>query len=806
MKERIVFFIAVFLGIQSGILAQNSLITGKVTDRRTKDALSFATVRVVGSTKGTTTNSLGDFELRLKPGTYHLVASFMGYQSDTQTVVLSDKKTGLTFSLTPSSVALPAVTIKPGENPAIHIIKQAIARKHLRNEKLQAYIFQAYTKLSFKTSEKVVTGNSSGVGILYDGPDTAKQKIAGIFENQSTGYRKGTKSKDIIIARKQTANIPSYVNTLTGGRLVQDFYADEVNLFAGTVPGPLSNNSFKYYYFRITDTVAIDNHSVYKISMTPDDTLDAGLMGYIYITADTYDLAKVAVGVNKAADASGFLDSLLVVQSFFPYGVDNIYMPVDYHMGARLNLMGLLKVGFDLNTVLFDYNVNPEISDDLFTKAVITVNTDADSKDSTHWAAMQKISATEEETVAYHQLDSIAHQKKTAWERFSGLSSRWNLNDNFSVSSLLGMYHFNRVEGHSVDFSFAGYNLLDDRAHFNTGYSYGFADQKWKGNFDAKYMLGDYRTAYVKGSIFRSIRPLMSDATLLGDLTNTILVLLRKYEDNTFYYSDGFHVKTQAEVFPVLALSLAYSSTTDRSAKKNTDVSILKPHEAYNANGGINDLRINEVTLGFTFDTRDYLEDGKYRRRLGDESITCIVNGAFHFADKSFGSEINTKRADLQISGAVQSLGSTSFDYELSGSYAFTGLPIQSMTALTGNIQSLYSGMTFRTLDFNEIYGDRTAQLHIQYYFENELFRLSNISFLKASNLRLTGFLNAGLSSVSSDTRNISPRISAEFLHPFYEAGFGISHPKIPISLEFAWKLNYRGNNDYTIGLATSLH
>src|SRR6266487_731714 len=71
-------------------------ITGKVRDKRTKHAVPFATVTVVGSQRGALTDSEGQYVVSgVGPGTYEVRVQFLGYApaSKTGVVVAGGKST-----------------------------------------------------------------------------------------------------------------------------------------------------------------------------------------------------------------------------------------------------------------------------------------------------------------------------------------------------------------------------------------------------------------------------------------------------------------------------------------------------------------------------------------------------------------------------------------------------------------------------------------------------------------------------------------------------------------------------------------
>ncbi|MFA4923104.1 MAG: DUF5686 family protein [Ignavibacteriaceae bacterium] len=794
-----------FLSIFSQMdFAQNKVsLSGKVVDAVTGEALIFANVRLANASTGSITNKEGFFEIKTLPGAQKLITSFIGYHTDTTEVLSHKSRETVTIKLLPSFLQFSEVVVFAEENPAYAIIRRAIQRKLERADKLKSYQYSSYTKGSIKTEDDInARGNT--VSVEVGSKDSAELKITGILENQSTGYYKTPhKLKEVIVARKQSANFPSSVNILTGGRLLQNFYAD-VNFFGRKMVGPLDNNSARYYSFTLKDTLAQDNHTIYKIFMTPADSLDPGFVGDIYITGKNFDLVKVNLSLNKAANFSGIFKKITIDQQFDQY--DNIYMPVDYHLSVEANVLGLAKFGFELNTLLNNYEINKDIPDETFNKAIITVLTDADKKDSTYWDTIQRLPNTDEEIKAYKRIDSVSAIPFSFWEEFSFLSDRISFSKHFSTTGPLGLYHFNRVEGNALDFGFFFYDLLDDRFHTSLTTNYGFADKKFKSEFSSQYYLGDYRTYSLSLKAYKKTSVLFENSSSYGDLFSTLSSLLSKYEFNDFYYSTGFSLMMSGEVSPVLKLRLGFQNQKDRSATKNSEFSIFARKKKFNDNAAISNGLTNAVTAGFTIDFRDYIEDGMFRRRAGVNEGNIIFNADVTVARNKFlKSDFDYTLFGAGIYGGIQTFKTAGLEFRLYGLYAKGSLPFQNLYSLPGNITSLGKRYSFRTLGLNEVIGDRVVTFHLEHNFRDELFRLLGISFLKSLNLQVNYFFNAAISDVSpAGMKNLLYQYKA-FKTPFYENGFSIGHQLFPIALEFSWKINYRGERNFVIGLNSAI-
>jgi hypothetical protein len=711
--------------------AQQYSVSGKVIDKTTNDLLYFANIRVLNSSLGTTSNKNGDYELKLKKGEYRLSVSYIGYISDTISIVLDKNLRGINFELTQTKVILSEIVVRPGENPAIPIIKKAIKRKDERNQKLRSYEYEAYTKGIIKTQEDISSkGNSVNLGIGIN--DSVKLKITGILENQSRGYFKKPDSyKEIIIARKQSSNFPSSVNMLTGGRLIQNFYEDNVSFFGRNFPGPLSENALSYYYFNLEKRMTMDNRIVYRIYMTPNNYSDPGFQGDIFITDSTYDLIKVELQLNRAANTGGLFDTISIYQQFANYD-DDIFMPSDYRLVLGANLLGLAKIGFELNTILYDYRVNGDINDDIFNKAVITVLPQADNKDSIFWTKIQSIPNTTEEQIAYKRIDSVENVPRKFLDNFSFLSTRIDMIKYLSISAPLGMYHFNSIEGHALDFGIFLDNAFKERMNSSLRFSYGFSDKKLKEGLSAEYLLGNYRTTRISFDAFNKLSVLFENSDDYNELTATLLALLSKYEYRNYFYSRGFNLNLSGDVFPVLSLKAGFINQTDKNAVNRSNFSIFAKDRTYRINPPVNEVKINAFSGGFKIDFRDYIEDGFTRRRITRNNTYITFEGDVTYSNpKVLNSGLDFNKYEFNVSGGLHTFKSANLNFQIDGKYNKGTLPYQWLYSVPGNINLASKRFTFRTLNVNEVIGENAVTLFVEHNFRDEIFKWLKIPGLR---------------------------------------------------------------------------
>lgn len=771
--------------------AADTKIKGKVTDKNTGTALPYASLRIAGTATGTATNSAGEFELKLKNGEYILISSFMGYKTDSTRITVPGSG-AITITLLPSQVSLPEITVFPGENPAMAIIRGAVQRKKARASQLSNYTYSAYTKSVILSTEHIDM-RGGGFSVSLGVADSIPLSIGAIAETKSTGYfRTPSDYTEEIIARKQTANIPSFVNTLTGGRLVQNFYAERINFFGQQLYGPLSDEALRYYYYSLSDTLAQGNSNVFVINIIPDDTLTPGFTGKLFIQDKSFHLLKVELNLNRAANTGGFLDTVTIIQQFAPYA-DSLFMPADYRLMLKANLMGLARVGYELASVMSDYKINTDIPSDKFGKTVVRVLPDADKKDSSFWNAEQVIPLTKDELLAYKELDSLRFLPTNIFDKFSFFSSKLDLSEYVSVSAPLDIYRFNKVTGHALNYALDFKNLIDYRLASAAAVGYGFGSKKLNYTLGGEYRGGDLRTNVLTAKVFNETRPLYAEKTDVGSLIGTLTNILTKSEFADYYYTAGALLSYATEVSQELKVGLGFSYADEKTAKNNSSFSIINASRSYKDNPAITDARTALLSLTADFDLRNIIEDGKFRRRTGTGSNYLLMSTRFFISDnRLFKSDKNFSGIEFSFNGALSTFRRSRLTYAISTGFTGGDLPVQNRYLLPGNINLVSRENTFRTLPPGNYSSEKQVAIFLEHNLRDELFLASGVSWLQKSEIQLTHYLNAGWSENKDN--------SAQFRTPLIETGFLLSHIVVPIKLDIGFRLTHINENAFRIG------
>jgi hypothetical protein len=101
---------AVFLLFTTLLFAQNYTISGRITDSKTGEDLTGATVLIPGTNYGVATNSYGFYSLTLPKGNYKVSFRYVGYDNIEKSIALN-KNTTINVELSESSKDIDEITI-----------------------------------------------------------------------------------------------------------------------------------------------------------------------------------------------------------------------------------------------------------------------------------------------------------------------------------------------------------------------------------------------------------------------------------------------------------------------------------------------------------------------------------------------------------------------------------------------------------------------------------------------------------------------------------------------------------------------
>ncbi len=491
--NKILFLLLLF---SFSIQAQKYNIKGYVTDAANEEPLSFVNVLIEGTTNGTSANLDGIFNLKVKPGNYNLIFSFIGYQTDTLAVeVPMDNTLHIELKARPIKLAEVVVT---GEDPAYRIIREAIKRKKENREGLRNFEYNAYSK-------RIMT--SAG-------------EVAMIEEVFLKGYKSvGEWEKEFILSTHKTENLKKETRTMDFNitdKYYIDFWGDTLSLLMSRVYLPIAQNAFDHYDYKLLETIEGNDSETYRIQVIPLSDIQPLLQGEITIDSENYAMNSLDLRANEGLRFPYINNlSLEFVQQLDKY--DGYWLPnyVESKATMEVSFQGLLNIepmSFNQFSNITDYKLNDVIPDSI-TNAVrskygyFTPDTSGNEKKPPTLTrieidSIRTLPLSTVETKAYEELDSTKTMNKMV--KVSGalaalIPDEEDENDtttsflSASMGTMTGYGYFrnNRATGVVLGARYDD-SLFHRNLNVNTLAGYSIDREKIEGKLKLKYSFKDF--------------------------------------------------------------------------------------------------------------------------------------------------------------------------------------------------------------------------------------------------------------------------------------------------------------------------
>lgn len=775
------FALFILLAVSFNLCAQTYNITGKVIDARTNKPLMHASLKIAGTSSGTSADDDGNFILKVKPGSYDLITSYIGYFSDTSNFYITDSDYVRNIFLKPTDIFTEVIEVA-GEDPAYEIIRKAIRYKKEFRKNLNEYNYDAYSKFVIRSNvnpfaDEDVKKDSSGMSIF------------GILESETVGYfKKPDLEKQIVKSKRETANISRGFAI----PLIVNFYDEKIDLGENKIPSPLNDDAFDYYEYKLTGTTSIDSTLIYKIKVINTSSFKPQFLGTIYVMDSIFALVKV--DLQTSAEAVTGVDYLNFKQKFSQYqdkSKKNFWMPTDIEITANGSFAGLFKFKGDVFTIVSDYRINEKTPPGIFDEVIIKVEKDA-KKDSAYWKKNQIIKNTEEESKAYSSIERNTEERKKGI-RFSGVSLGIG---KYFTADLLESYKFSSVAGNQLGIKL-NFNKDFGRYTSDLYFGYGFADEKIKYKFNLGAQLLSDRSLRLGLSAYDFLRSPYMDRQWYHDWDNTGSTLVSKKDLYTYYYSNGYSLDISKKIIPQIGIGLGYRQDKQQTAYVTTDYSFAQKDNAYTVNPPINDAFRRALSLTLTLDPNLYRAidwgDGDISRFRITEYPTLYFKTENSWKD-FLGSTFDNRKYTVEIRGENNFATRVKPRYLLGFRSVNGNIPYQDLGYF-----DIYSNPSndrvYVVMDYRDYYGDKL----FYFLFDNDFGKIfpSSVPVLKSINL--IGFFNAGRSYLNSGSKDLSPNKDLFATNGvFMETGFILSNIMDFVDLYFGWRLsNYKEGNNF---------
>jgi hypothetical protein len=811
-----------FLFLNKLMISQNFILSGAIKDK--DGALPFASILVKNSIYSTVSNINGQYTLKLPSGKYEVIYQYIGYAKKTETILLNDNKT-LDVVLVPDGVSLKEVEIKAGEDPAYPIMRQALKKRRVYLNQLNAYTCRAYIKGLQKIN--AIPKNINSLIKLTGGDLSDTADIKGVvYLSESVSkyhYQKPAEEKEIMYSSKVSGDNKSFsFNKLSDMKI--NFYNNLIelgNLSDHPYTSPLNENAFLFYRYYLLGAIKGEGKTIHKIKVVPKHKTDPCFSGIIYIQDSTWRITGVNLTLTKETKIK-FVDTLTIKQLHASVLGDSIWMPISLSFGFDFKAFGFKGNGY-FNANISEYDLNPVYPKNFFKNEVLKVEDDANKKDSSYWENIRAVPLTQEEINDYREKDSIAKIRDTDKYKDSVDRKRNklkprdlllgydynNTRKNFNIT-LPGLItdgiQYNTVEGLNLSYKFSINKSFEDLRHYSiTGRSrYGFSNKLWGGEAGFNYFY-DPKTFSNFGFKVKSIAEQYNQAEPISPLVNSFYTLFLNENFMKIFKESG----VEGNYFTELANGVFFSSIVrymQRDPLKNssnfvwiddktklftsndpthplTDDSLFSSNRAFTA----------EVTFTFRFKQKYYtLPDQKIIGRSKYPRLSVTYKRAIPILNTSADYDLLSGTLSEQVKLGL--LGRLSYRLRGGAFLDTRKIYFTDFKYFLGN-QTIFNTNdylgSFRLLPYYSFSADRWyAEAHAEQHFQG--FIINQVPLLKKLNIQevIGGHF-----------------LASNKLKYYYEVNFGIE--KIFRVIRFDYVLGYAPNSKFkqgfTLGLNLSL-
>ncbi|PKK83968.1 MAG: hypothetical protein CVT49_05950 [candidate division Zixibacteria bacterium HGW-Zixibacteria-1] len=758
----------------------NAVVEGLVTDYDSGEPVPFATIRVEGTGRSMVANQDGQYRLMLKPGQYQLKFSHIAHYSEKVNVDIVDSVLTLDIRLRPSVLTIKGMKVyQRAYDPAQRIIVEAIDRKDDILSRLKSYSFDAYTKLVVRDTAKA---DSENIRILTE-------------TQVKYFWQYPDKQKEIITARKQSANLSPEQNLVSVGGIL-NLNRNRLDIDKYSIVSPTARDALDHYNYYLLDTIYIDSTAIFRLEVEPKSQSRPLFYGTIDIVDSQFAVVGADLGFNDVVDLP-FIDSLRFRQSFAQFD-NNYWMPIEQRMAALVDITfpGIPVFRFDYAAAIHNYRFDVEFPDNTFDEYILEVAEDADNIDSSAWLASQLIPLTENELGGYKRIDSLENVPKS----IAKIAARVGLGAIALTIAAYDYFHFNRVEGPYLGAAFSRRELFPrlDVA-LKTGWA--FDGEYWQHRYAFDYTLSK-RQALKVGIEYRDLiarRPTIISSPAYNP---TLFSLLNRYDNLDYYHERGFEVGVETKVINQTRVSIIYNDFDQLSAPNNTTFSFFDNGEPHRLNPRISPGKLRAVTGQFTWDSRPLMKSKRQIQRLQTIPYTIFKAGIEYASPDFIDNDFEFSKYYLMLERRQRTLGLGISSLSIYAGASDKILPPQRYFTVDFGAEEMVANRSFKTLGENNFIGNRAALVYLDHNFGRLLFKKSGLPLIK--NIPFSLSLNGGI--FWTDFHNQDPlpddQLSMSAARPYSEIGFGIGRlPLMNMKLLFTWQLSDYNTEDFSVDL-----
>jgi hypothetical protein len=497
------FFTAFLLTLSQLGLGQVLMLSGSVVSGKSKVPLPFVNIGVLGTTRGTTTDLDGRFQINVN-STDTLLFSYVGFW---KLRMIANQLPGGSpvIELQEKTTDLKDVVIKAGENPAWKIMRKLIANREKNDpEHLSTFTYNCYNKLYGTMIDPNIDPGLPNMDTSKARKFFDKSHLF-IFESYTKRYyKKPNQTKEIILGNQMTGvKDPFFSMTATDVQSFS-FYTDYIKLFDKVYINPASKGFEDRYDLVLEDTVYQDRDSIYVISFEPFEGKNFnGLKGQFQISTDGYAFKNILV---EPAD----IFSLISGKIHHIYEkVGNTWFPSQLNTDLFFRQFGIaqLKLRYISRSYITNVEVNPEIDNKIFGTLNVEFDDKANFQTDQFWDASRTDTLSRKDKKTFQVYDSLGAKLNTfnTIFKFVEALATGKIKAGPMYLPLPDIIKFNNYESVRVGMGLQTGSAISKIFSLNGYAGYGLSDKAWKYGAGAQIKLPTRRETWMRMDWSRDI-------------------------------------------------------------------------------------------------------------------------------------------------------------------------------------------------------------------------------------------------------------------------------------------------------------
>ncbi|WP_231463299.1 MULTISPECIES: DUF5686 and carboxypeptidase regulatory-like domain-containing protein [unclassified Pedobacter] len=574
-----------FLFLTQTVTAQQFTVSGTIKDVDGQP-IPFASVYIKNTTKGTSANVDGIYELKLAKAQHTLTFRAIGFKQQEQILNVTSNSI-LNITLSSENYTLNNVTIRANaEDPAYAIMRKAIAERKKHLNEVSAFTSDVYIKgvQRLKGAPKKFFGQDIRKVMELD---TNRQGIIYLSESQSKfSFRRPNDVHEEMISSKVAGRNNAFSFNKASDLIINfyDNYLLENKLSSRGFVSPIADNAMFYYQYKYLGETKENGETINKIEVIPRRPNDPVFRGIIYIIDGSWRVYNTDLYLTKKAGIN-FIDTLNINQQFTK--VKDVYMPTSINFQFNGNVLGFKFAGYYVG-IYSNYDIAPVFPKNFFSGEILKVTEMVNKKDSLYWNNNRPIPLTPDEKVNYVVKDSIAKRKESKVyldslekdnNKFSLgklILNGYSINDRFhkeyySFDPILKSVFYNTVEGFAIKYGVTYRKNFENRRTYSIRpeLRYGFANKKLTGSLSGNYFYDPIKRASIGASFGNGIFDL-NNLGSMSQLGNTINSLLYEKNFPKLYEKSFVNINTTRELASGLQGSLSLDYARNHTLTNNS--------------------------------------------------------------------------------------------------------------------------------------------------------------------------------------------------------------------------------------------